>query len=341
MARAPIIFACRGPRLSAWERAFFADADPVGFILFERNCQAPAQVRTLVAELRDCVGRARAPVLIDQEGGRVQRLKPPQWRAAPASARFGRLANRDPAKAREAAGLNARLLGDELAALGISVDCAPVLDLRRPETHDVIGDRAFGADPAVVADLGRAFCEVLLSMGVLPMIKHMPGHGRARIDSHLDLPRVDAGLDELEANDFEAFRRLADAPWAMSAHILFEAIDKEQPATVSAKVVSQVIRGKIGFDGVLLSDDLSMQALSGSLGDRARAALSAGCDLVLHCTGRQREMTAVAGAAGTLAAEAGRRLNAAAARVPKDTARLGRDEREAMTAKLDTLLSEG
>jgi beta-N-acetylhexosaminidase len=340
LAQSPVIFGCRSPVLGDWERDFFADADPVGLILFGESCETPDQVRALVGEFRACVGRADAPVLVDQEGGRVQRLGPPHWRAAPAALRIGDLARRDPDKGREAAGLNARLLGTELADVGISVDCAPVLDLLRPETHDVIGGRAFGADPNLVAELGRAFCDGLLATGVAPMIKHMPGHGRAKVDSHHGLPRVDAGVEDLMASDFAPFRRLADAPWAMTAHIVFEAIDPEHPATVSAKVISEVIRGAIGFEGVVVSDDLSMEALSGSLGERAAAVLSAGCDLVLHCSADRDEMSQVAGSAGTISVAAEERLARALACVPTQPARLGGGEGEAMTARLDTLLGE-
>lgn len=338
MTFCPVIFGCRSPELEAWERGFFAEVNPVGVMLFAECCRTPEQVRGLVADLTACVGRADVPVLIDQEGGRVQRLTPPHWRAMPAAARFGALAADDPDKGREAVALNARLLGDELAALGITADCVPVLDLRRPETHDVIGDRAFGADPALVAELGRVVCDNLLAMGVLPMVKHMPGHGRARVDSHHELPRVAAGRDELDTSDFEAFRRLADAPWAMTAHIVFEAIDPERPATISPTVIAEVIRGTIGFEGMLVSDDIGMEALSGTPAERARAALSAGCDLVLHCSGDRDEMHAVAGAAGSLSAEGEARLGRVLARLPEAAERLQPAEREAMLARLDALL---
>jgi beta-N-acetylhexosaminidase len=309
-----VIFGCEGHRLGAWERAFFARTQPLGFILFARNCDDPDQLRALIAGLRDSVGRPDAPVLIDQEGGRVQRLRPPHWRQVPAAARFGHLAERDLDKARQAVRLNARLLAAELAGLGITVNCAPVLDLRRPTTHDAIGDRAYGHDLAKVAALGRAFCDGLLDGGVLPVIKHLPGHGRAVVDSHHELPRVEATRAELEAGDFEVFRRLADAPLGITAHVLFTAIDPARPATTSPTVIAEIIRGSIGFDGLLLSDDLSMEALDGDLGDRTAAALAAGCDVALHCNGVRAEMEAAAQAAGPLSAEAERRLAAAAAR---------------------------
>jgi len=322
--------------LTEWERAFFARTAPLGFILFARNVQDPPQVRALVTDLRAAVGRADAPVLIDQEGGRVARLRPPHWRAAPPAARFGVLAERDPDAACRAVMLNARLLAAELADLGITVDCAPVLDLRRPETHEAIGDRAFAGDPDLVAMLGRSFCTGLLAGGVTPVIKHVPGHGRATVDSHLALPMVAAARDELMASDFRAFAALADAPWAMSAHVVFRAIDPDHPATTSPRVVAEIIRGAIGFDGVLVSDDLSMQALSGNLGARAAAALAAGCDVALHCNGRRDEMEQVAAAVPALDAAAIRRLSAAAARSaprpdPIDVA--------AATAELDDLLA--
>lgn len=315
-----VIFGCAGPGLSAWEERFFAESDPLGFILFRRNCETPEQIRALVAALRGSVGRADAPVLIDQEGGRVARLVPPQWEARPPAGLFGALAERDAGRAAEAVRLNARLLAEDLRQLGITVDCAPVLDLRWPEAHEVIGDRAFGSEPARVAALGRAFCEGLLAGGVLPVVKHMPGHGRALCDSHLELPRVAAPLEELERSDFEPFRLLADAPWGMTGHIVFEAIDPERPATTSAKVISEIIRTTIGFDGVLLSDDLSMQALSGGLGERAAASLAAGCDVALHCNGKPNEMEAVAAATGPLSREAQRRLAAAESRLPEPDA---------------------
>ncbi len=319
-----VVLGCSGPRLTAEERRFFAEADPVGFILFARNCESPEQVQILVDSLRETVGRAEAPVLIDQEGGRVARLKPPHWRAAPAPATFGRLAESDAEAAARAAWLNARLLALDLAALGITVDCTPVLDLRLPEGHAVIGDRAFADDPARVARLGARVCAGLEAGGVLPVVKHVPGHGRARVDSHLDLPVVEAPRDVLEASDFRPFAALRDAPWAMTAHVVYSALDSDRPATTSPQVIAEVIRGHIGFDGVLVSDDLSMQALRGDLRSRTRAALAAGCDLVLHCNGDPAEMTAVVEAAAPLYEAAARRLWAAEQR-----------RREAWTAGFD------
>ena len=336
MTAASVVFGCAGPVLTDWERGLFAEIDPLGFILFARNCVSPEQVRSLVASLRDAVGRAEAPVLIDQEGGRVARLKPPVWRAAPLAARFGDLARQDPERACEAARLNARLLALELRALDIDVDCLPLLDLRRPEGHPAIGDRAFSEDPALVAALGRAVCDGLLAAGVLPVIKHLPGQGRATLDSHAAPPRVATPRAELEASDFLPFRRLSDAPWGMTAHVVYEAVDPERPATTSPAVIAEVIRGHIGFEGLLLSDDLSMRALSGSLEARARAALDAGCDLALHCNGEPEEMTQVARALRPLSA-------AAEARLMRGVKLLGEapdlDEFPALSQRLEMLLA--
>jgi beta-N-acetylhexosaminidase len=302
-----VIFGCAGSGLSAGERAFFRDADPLGFILFQRNCVAPDQVRELVAALRAAVGRADAPILIDQEGGRVQRLKPPHWPAYPAPARLA-------AVGEEAVRLGARLIADDLGRLGITVDCLPVLDIPVASADPVIGDRAYGDRPATVAALGRAACEGLLAGGVLPVIKHIPGHGRATVDSHLGLPRVETPRASLESSDFAPFRALADMPLAMTAHIVYTAIDAERPATLSRRVIGEVIRSSIGFDGMLLTDDLSMRALGGSLAERAAGALDAGCDVVLHCNGAMAEMTEIAGAVRPLSEAARTRLDRATKR---------------------------
>jgi beta-N-acetylhexosaminidase len=300
-----VVLGCAGERLTADERRFFAEADPIGFVLFRRNCKDPDQVRALVVEMRDAVGRADAPVLIDQEGGRVQRLQPPHWRRYPAPARIGALAD---AEAEEAARLAARLIADDLAALGVDVDALPVLDLPVAGADPVIGDRAYGGGPERVARLGRAACGGLLQGGVLPIVKHIPGHGRAQVDSHRDLPRVDASRETLGASDFTPFRALADMPWAMTAHIVYTAIDPDAPATFSHAVIEEIIRQHIGFDGVLISDDLSMGALQGSLAERTRRSLAAGCDVALHCNGVLAEMQEVAEAASPLTAAAQARL---------------------------------
>ncbi len=305
----PVIFGCAGPELSADERALFRDANPLGLILFARNIADPDQVKRLVASFRQIVGRADAPVLIDQEGGRVARLKPPHWRAAPPAGKIGALAQaRGLEIAAEAARLNNLLIALELAGLGIDVDCAPVADVPVPGAHDIIGDRAYGADAATVGLLARAAAEGLLDGGVIPVIKHIPGHGRARADSHAELPVVETARATLSCSDFAAFRPLADLPWAMTAHVLYSAIDAERPATTSRLVIDEIIRGEIGFDGVLVSDDLSMKALRGDLASRARASLAAGCDLVLHCTGDFTEMKEVAGVLSPLQAKTAARL---------------------------------
>jgi len=305
------ILGCSGPVLTATEKAFFADARPWGFILFARNVETPEQVVALTASLREAAGREDAPVLVDQEGGRVRRLRPPHWPSYPAARAYGELPVAD---RREIARLGGRLMAHDLAAVGIDTDCLPVLDVPAPDGHEVIGDRAYADTPDEVAALGRAAAEGLMAGGVLPVVKHMPGHGRARADSHHALPVVDASLDELEARDFAPFRALADLPMAMSAHVVYAAIDAERPATTSPVVIGDVIRGRIGFDGLLMTDDLSMQALAGGFRERAETARAAGCDLVLHCNGDMAEMRAAAEGAGRLDGEAARRAAAALAR---------------------------
>lgn len=288
------IFGLAGTALSADEAAFFAEVDPLGFILFTRNCQDPDQVRALVAELRACVGRADAPILIDQEGGRVARLKPPHWPIFPAAGAIAKLYEEDPKAALEAAMLHAFLIACVLRDLGITVNCAPVLDIPQAGSDPIIGDRAFGTTPRMVSTLGRAACDGYLRGGVVPVIKHIPGHGRALVDSHMALPVVDAPLGELRRVDFRPFLDLADMPWAMTAHVVYKDIDPDRPATTSSRILGQVVRGEFGFRGVVLSDDLSMNALGGDYADRARRALTAGCDVVLHCNADRIEMEAVA-----------------------------------------------
>ena len=300
---------CLGPALTPEERAFFREADPFGFILFRRNIDHPDQVRALTASLRDCVGRADAPILIDQEGGRVQRLGPPHWPRYPAGRAYGLLSGGK----REAAVLGARLMAHDLRELGITVDCLPVLDVPTPGAHDVIGDRAYADDPAAVIELGGGAAEGLLAGGVLPVVKHIPGHGRAGADSHLALPRVDAPLEELRARDFVPFKALAHLPAAMTAHVVYEAIDPERPGTVSPRVIGDIVRGEIGFDGLLFTDDLSMKALSGSFRARAEEAIAAGCDIALHCCGDLEEARGVAEGAPHLAGASLRRAERALA----------------------------
>lgn len=314
MTVSALIVGCAGPVLAPDEIAFFRSARPWGFILFKRNCESPEQIRALTAALRAAAERPEAPVLIDQEGGRVQRLGPPHWPAYPTGRSFGRIHAGDAEAGLAAARLGARLMAADLSALGIDVDCLPVLDVPVAGAHDVIGDRAYGTTPEVVTALGRAAAAGLLAGGVLPVIKHVPGHGRAGVDSHHALPTVDAPRDKLEAVDFAPFRAAAELPLAMTAHVVYRAIDPVRPATTSPRVIAEVIRGSIGFDGCLMSDDVSMQALAGSIGERTAAALAAGCDLALHCNGRLDEMREAAAAAGPLEGVAAERAARALAR---------------------------
>jgi beta-N-acetylhexosaminidase len=312
MSTRAFIAGISGLELTAAERAFFARTQPWGFILFRRNIADRQQVSALTAALRASVGR-HAPILIDQEGGRVQRMRPPEWPAYPAGRWYGTV--NDPLARQALARLGARLMAHDLREVGIDVDCVPVLDVPVAGAHDVIGDRAYAHDPDEVARLGRAACEGLLAGGVLPVIKHMPGHGRAQADSHLALPRVDAPLDALRGHDFRPFRHLADMPMAMTAHVVFEAVDASAPATVSRKVFRKIIRGDIGYQGLVMTDDLSMKALGGGFRERADAAISSGCDMLLHCNGEMDEMAAVAEGAPGLKGRAKARANAALARI--------------------------
>ena len=311
------ILGCAGLTLSAAERAFFRDVQPWGFIVFKRNIDTPDQLRGLVQELRACVDRPDAPVLIDQEGGRVQRLGPPHWRRYPPGRAYGELSANDPLIRREIVRLGARLIALDLAALGINADCVPVLDVPAPDGHEIIGDRAYGDTPDEVAALGRAAAEGLIAGGVMPIVKHIPGHGRARGDSHLDLPVVEAPAEALEDRDFAPFRVLSDMPIAMTAHVVYQAFDARRPATTSRTVIRDVIRGRIGFGGLLLSDDLSMKALTGDFATRARASLAAGCDIVLHCNGDPGEMAAVVAGTRPLVGKAKARAAAALARLAR------------------------
>jgi beta-N-acetylhexosaminidase len=305
------ISGCSSTRLTEGERAFFRDARPCGLILFRRNCESPEQVRALVDAFHEAVGSDEPLVLIDQEGGRVQRLAPPLWRRYPSGRFFGGLHARDPENGLEAARLGARLIARDLAALGITVNCAPVLDVPVPGAHDVIGDRAYGTTVSQVAALGRAVAEGYLEGGILPVIKHIPGHGRAGADSHHALPVIDASRAELAQTDFQPFRALADMPLAMTAHILIPAIDPALPASISSTIIHDVIRSEIGFDGLLMCDDIGMKALSGGVDTLSRAVLDAGCDVVLHCNGNFAEMTAVADVTPVLSGDAARRFAAA------------------------------
>ena len=289
----PFVCGCSGTVLTEAERAFFTAVQPFGFILMGRNCAEPAQVRALVADLRRCVNHPDAPVLIDQEGGRVARLKPPHWPKSPPPALIGALYHQDEACGIELATLAGTLIGQELHALGINVDCAPVLDVAHPETHQAIGDRAFSADPRAVGQLGHAFAEGLLAAGVLPVIKHLPGHGRATVDPHLALPVVLQDKAVVEA-DFVPFRMLAAMPLGMTSHILFQALDAETPASQSRTIVRDVIRRAIGFNGLLFSDDLDMKALGDALPDRCQRVLAAGTDILLICNTPVADLAALA-----------------------------------------------
>lgn len=320
------------------ERSFLRATRPWGFILFKRNIDNPSQVIELVRQMRDYVGAPDAPVLIDQEGGRVQRLGPPHWPRYPAGAVFAALYRRAPASGLRAAFLSSRLIAADLHDLGITVDCLPLADVPVAGADAVIGDRAYGTAPGQVAAVARAVTEGLAEGGVLPVLKHIPGHGRATADSHLRLPVVDAPLEELDRTDFAAFRALADLPMAMTAHVVFSALDAAQPATTSATMIDKVIRSSIGFQGLLMSDDVSMNALQGSIAERSRAALSAGCDVILHCNGKLEEMAVVAVEAPPLAGAALRRaeraLAARRAPLPFDRA-AGRSELDDLLAGLD------
>ncbi|TYC50354.1 beta-N-acetylhexosaminidase [Rhodobacterales bacterium] len=305
------ISGCAGPVLSNEETAFFKKQDPWGLILFARNIETPEQVRELTSAFRSAVGRDNAPVLIDQEGGRVQRLKAPHWRKYPAGKLYGDLYLQDRERGLRAAWLGARLIASDLAKVGISVDCLPCLDVRFPETVDAIGDRAFSDDPEVVAEIGQAMVDGALAGGILPIVKHIPGHGRAVVDSHLELPRVEVSKTSLESFDFRPFKALSKVSLGMTAHIVYADIDGDAPGTQSGKVIRDIIRGEIGFDGCLLSDDISMKALGGEVGERSRRIIGAGCDIVLHCNGDMVEMTAVADAVPELAGRAKQRCETA------------------------------
>lgn len=311
-----------GPDLKADEAAFFREADPWGFILFARNVETPDQLRRLTGDLRAAVGRD-ALILVDQEGGRVQRLRAPHWREYPPT--LDQMTCTAPEAAERAVWLRYRLIAAELHAVGIDANCAPTADIAGQDTHPFLRNRCFGEDAATVTSAARACANGLLAGGVLPVLKHLPGHGRAVVDSHLHLPRVAAPLEELDVTDFKPFAALADLPMAMTAHIVFDAVDPDRPATASPAAI-RLIREKIGFDGLLMTDDLSMEALSGTLADRATAGIAAGCDIALYCKGIRHEAEAVVGAAGRMSDAASRRAQAAlAARImpdPIDTALL-------------------
>ena len=328
-----------GTALNAAERAFIADERPWGFILFKRNVETPQQVASLVDELKTCAGRTEVPVFIDQEGGRVQRLGPPHWPAYPPGAMFGTLYDLDPALGLSAARLSARLIAADLSELGINADCLPLADVPVAGADAVIGNRAYGTEPGKVAAIARAVTDGLEQGGILPVLKHIPGHGRATADTHFRLPTVDTPRTELETTDFAAFQPLADLPMAMTAHVVFSALDRVHPATTSATIVEQVIRGVIGFQGLLMSDDVSMNAISGSIAERTKAIFAAGCDTVLHCNGNLEEMREVAAEtpdlSGTALARAERAL--ASRRTPQPIDRVAaRAELNAMMSRAGT-----
>jgi len=335
MSSRAFITGVSGLALSAPEREFIRGTRPWGFILFKRNVETPDQVTALVEELRSCLGDADAPVLIDQEGGRVARLGPPHWPVYPPGAAFGALYDLDKTLGLQAARLSARLIAADLIDLGITVDCLPLADVPVAGADAVIGNRAYGTEPAKVAAIARAVTEGLEQGGVLPVLKHIPGHGRATADSHFGLPTVDTPAEELQRSDFAAFQPLADLPMAMTAHVVFSALDPAQPATTSATIIRQVIRGTIGFQGLLMSDDVSMNALAGSIAERTRAIVNAGCDMVLHCNGKLEEMHDVAGETPELAGEALDRARRALAsrRAPEPF------DRQAARAELEALMN--
>lgn len=306
------VFGCAGTELTGDEARFFRAVRPWGFILFGRNIRDPAQLRSLIGAMRDAVGRQDVAVLVDQEGGRVQRLGPPHWRPYPPARGYDRDSGDTQTKQSRCRDI-ARLIAADLREIGINITCAPVLDVAAPGASDVIGDRAFGDDVETVKTFGRAFAEGLLDAGVLPVMKHIPGHGRANADSHARLPIVEASLEALEAVDFAAFRALSDLPIAMTAHVTYAAIDPDQPATTSRIVLEGIVRGSIGFDGLLISDDIGMGALSGDFASRARAARAAGCDIVLHGGGGLAEMAQVAAGAGALDGKGAQRAHDALA----------------------------
>jgi beta-N-acetylhexosaminidase len=338
MSTRAFITGVAGLELTAEERAFLRAERPWGFILFKRNIDNPAQVAGLVEELRGATGDLDAPVLIDQEGGRVQRLAPPHWPVYPPGAIFGVLYDIDPELGLKAAWLSSRLIAADLVDLGITVDCLPLADVPVQGADAVIGNRAYGTEPGKVAAIARAVTQGLEQGGILPVLKHIPGHGRATADTHFKLPVVDTSAAELEAFDFAAFKPLADLPMAMTAHVVFSALDPEQPATTSATIITQVIRGSIGFQGLLMSDDVSMNALAGSIAERTRAIVAAGCDVVLHCNGKLDEMRAVAAETPILAGQALERAKAvlASRRQPDAFDRVqGRADLDALIARAE------
>jgi beta-N-acetylhexosaminidase len=331
----PAFLGLSGLTLTEAERSFFRSVDPAGFILFKRNCVDRGQMLALTDALRSLSGRDDVPILIDQEGGRVQRMAPPEWPKLPAAEAFARLYETAPVSAMEAARLNARAIATMLREVGVNVDCLPLLDVRRPDADAIIGDRALGSEPMQVASLGRLVIDGLREGGVVGVVKHMPGHGRSLLDTHKALPVIEASEEEL-AEDIQPFRQLNGAPMGMTAHLVYAAWDAERPASQSSIVVQEIVRGRIGFDGLLMSDDLGMHALSGDFGERAARAIGAGTDIALHCSGDMAEMEAVAGALGPIGDPARNRLERAMATI---ATRAPEESFEELAAKRDSLLA--
>ena len=329
------IYDCEGPRLGAEEKAFFKDVDPWGFIVFARHCSSAEELKAHCDELRDCVGRADAPIMIDQEGGRVARMKPPTFPAHAPPANFGALWRLDPAKAKEAARLNALLLGRMVSDAGVNVNCVPMLDVPQPDADPtVIGDRAIAGHPDIIAALGKEVIDGTLEGGAIPVIKHLPGHGRALCDSHFELPRVTARKEDLRSTDFPPFAALKNAPMGMTAHVVYEAYDPSHPATLTAQIVEEVIRKEIGFDGLLFTDDLRMKALGGAFDARVRDSYSAGCDIALCCNFTLTEKKESASALKDLNGKAKSRADAAMASLQP----VERPDTQPLYDKLETLL---
>lgn len=332
----PAIFGCSGPELTSEERGFFSKAKPAGFIIFARNVEDPDQLSALVKDLKQAVGRHKVPILVDQEGGRVQRLTEPYWRKYPPMSVFGDMAQKDPTLAASALRLNTRLIADDLRRVGINVDCLPVLDVRQSDADPIIGDRAFSDDPKLVAAMGRIVVDALMEGGVLPVVKHIPGHGRATADSHLELPVVEATVADMDETDFLPFKAMADAAFGMTAHIKYMDIDPKQCATLSRVVIGRIIRMKMGFSGLLMTDDLSMKALEGTFEDRTRAAFAAGCDLALHCNGDMEEMQAIASACHLASGKLEKRI----ATLISEADRAPRPDREDLRRRYEALMEK-
>lgn len=332
----PVIFGCAGPVLSDNERIFFQEQQPAGFILFARNVQNPQQLKALTTDLRLSVDRADVFILIDQEGGRVQRMTEPHWRKYPPMQQFGLAAMKDADLAKRALTLNCQMIADDLHRVGINTDCLPLLDVPVTGADKIIGDRAFANSPKLVAELGQIVIDTFMNASILPVMKHVPGHGRAAVDSHLALPVVDTTVDDLAVNDFSPFQAVKNCPLAMTAHVVYTALDRALPATLSSTVIEDIIRGHMGFKGLLMTDDISMQALNGHLGDLASQSLAAGCDLVLHCNGEMQEMQEIAAAVDQAPARISSAVTACVAQVSSaahtDRIKLEQDYNDAMAS---------